>query len=43
MGEMRNAIKILVGNPEGKDHLGEAGSCKHCNEPSGSIIGGEFD
>jgi hypothetical protein len=25
MGETRNAYKILVGNPEGKDHLEDLG------------------
>jgi hypothetical protein len=23
MGEMRNSYKILIGDPEGKEHLGE--------------------
>jgi hypothetical protein len=25
MGEMRNAYNILVGKPEGRDHLGDLG------------------
>jgi hypothetical protein len=25
MGEMRNACKVLVGKPEGKDHLEDLG------------------
>jgi len=25
MRELRNAYKILIGNPEGRDHLGELG------------------
>jgi hypothetical protein len=41
MGDIRNAIKILVGEPKGKDHLDKAASCKHCNEPSSFITGGE--